>query len=62
MTKIKDDLCNDSPKHFDRKRKIGFSVPNPRDMLSGLSQYATTPECLRMYLRKRHASYFAKNG
>ncbi|OQX09211.1 MAG: hypothetical protein BWK80_47135 [Desulfobacteraceae bacterium IS3] len=62
LTKIKDDLCNDSPKHFDRKRKISFSVPNSRDILSGLSQYATTPECLRMYLRKRHALYFTKNG
>ncbi len=63
LTKIKEDLCNDSPKHFDRKRKISFLVPSPknmRDILSALSQYATTPECLRMYLKKRHALYFAK--
>lgn len=67
LAKIKEDLCNDSPKHFDRKRKISFLVPslknmNLRDILSALSQYATTPECLRMYLRKRHALCFAKNG
>jgi hypothetical protein len=66
LTKIKDDLCNNSPKHFDRKRKISFLVPNPknmnlRDILSALSQYATTPECLRIYLRKRHALFFAEN-
>ncbi len=60
LTKIKDDLCNNSPKHFDRKRKITFSVPNPRDILSALSQYATTPECLRLYLKRRHALYFSK--
>lgn len=60
LTKIKDDLCNNSPKHFDRKRKIAFSVPNLRDILSALSQYATTPECLRLYLKRRHALYFSK--
>jgi len=64
LTKIKDDLCNNSLNHFDRKRKISFSVPSPnmnlRDILSALSQYASTPECLRMYLKKRHALYFAK--
>jgi hypothetical protein len=57
LTKLKDDLCASSPKHFDEKRTIHFSLPptpkklkEPSDILSQFSQYADTPQCLRDYL------------
>jgi len=53
LTKLKEDLCNDSPKHFPQKIKISFALPSSHDdVLSEFSQYADTPECLREYLKK----------
>jgi len=59
LTKLKDDLCASSPKYFDKKRKITFSLPpkskdssDSSNILSQLSQYADTPPCLRDYLKR----------
>ena len=57
LTKLKDDLCASSPKYFDEKRTIHFSLPptpkskEPPSILSQFSQYADTPQCLRDYLK-----------
>jgi hypothetical protein len=52
LTKLKNDLCASSPKYFDKKRKIRFSLPTiSSDILSQFSQYADTPQCLRDYLK-----------
>lgn len=52
LTKLKDELCAISPKHFYKKRKIHFSLPiSSSDILSQFSQYADTPQCLRDYLK-----------
>lgn len=48
---LKNDLCAASPKHFNKKRKINFPLPNSSDILSQFSQYADTPQCLRDYLK-----------
>jgi hypothetical protein len=51
LIKLKNDLCASSPKDFQKKRKIPFSLPkNPSQMLSQFSQYADTPPCLKNYL------------
>jgi hypothetical protein len=51
LKKLKEDWCQSSPQHFPEKRKISFQIPTS-NFLSALSQYADTPECLRIYLRK----------
>jgi hypothetical protein len=51
LKKLKEDLCQSSPQHFPKKRKISFPIPTS-NALSALSQYADTPDCLRTYLRK----------
>lgn len=50
LTRLKDDLCSNSPRHFSEKRKISFPIPSLRNIISELSSYADTPECLKNYL------------
>lgn len=51
LTQLKEDLYTSFPTHFNKKKKIAFTLPkNPSDILSQLSHYADTPSCLRSYL------------
>ncbi len=49
---LKDDLCNQTPNFFHERRKIGFSIPDARNVLSEFSHFADNPECLRKFLHK----------
>ncbi|HHC23811.1 MAG TPA: DUF4435 domain-containing protein [Desulfobacterales bacterium] len=60
LRKIQDDLCCRSPKSFPEKRKVSFNFTDG-NILSELSRFADTPQCLRDYLKDIKDKYYAQS-
>ena len=60
LRKIQDDLCCRSPTYFPEKRKVSFNFTDG-NILSELSRFADTSQCLRDYLKDIKAKYYAQS-